>query len=190
MSRHCPILRALAALLVLLVLSQLYILKPTRNHEARLAHNSDLSLRHGDLGPHPLDLAAGFDPVDPAFPAPALTLIALWYPSASPDTRTGLLPNFIASAAANPCVDVLVLKFDKDNVGGACEPLASAVYAPNVREVCLATDEYHDLHVEFLCRQWQCNSAQRRRTRELVEVRFRTDRVRSRLISPLVAATN
>ncbi|VDB89105.1 unnamed protein product [Peniophora sp. CBMAI 1063] len=179
--RSIGILAGLAGGVFLLVLlAELYAIESQRwkHREPSLPSSRDFSLGD-DFRPHPLDLAVGADPVDPAYPAPALTLIVLWYPPAIPDTRTELLPNFLASAAANPSVDVLILKFDKDNVGSACDPLATAVEAPNVREVCLEMEEYYTLHVDYLCGQWRCDDAQRRRTRQLVEQRTRSDRVNS-----------
>ncbi|KAI0033850.1 hypothetical protein K488DRAFT_84587 [Vararia minispora EC-137] len=107
---------------------------------------------------------------------PRLTLIVLWSPQ---DREHNYLPNFFASAAANPTIDILLIKFDKYGVGGdECNRPRSPDVA-NVREVCVDMDEYWDLHVNYLCQHWKCSKQQMKRVREVMVGRRQTDRVNS-----------
>lgn len=92
-------------------------------------------------------------------PAPKITIIALWSSKGGP--RPIYLPNFFASVAANPSVDLLFIKFDKHGQGMDCEEKLSS-NIPNVREVCLSVEEYWSLHADFLCARWGCSRAQRK----------------------------
>ena len=92
-------------------------------------------------------------------PAPKITIIALWSSKGGP--RPIYLPNFFASVAANPSVDLLFIKFDKHGQGMDCEERLSS-NIPNVREVCLSVEEYWSLHADFLCARWGCSRAQRK----------------------------
>lgn len=88
------------------------------------------------------------EPQDYPTSAPKITIIGIWNPGSSTPLY---LPNFFASVAGNPSVDVLFIKDDRHEVG--CEaPLAPGV--PNVREVCLSSEEYWGLHADFLCERW------------------------------------
>lgn len=90
-----------------------------------------------------------------------ITLIALW---STNDRPANYLPNFFASVAANPSIDLLFIKFDKYNRVG-CEQPMTAEHS-NVREVCLTIHEYWDLHAEFLCRHWGCSDDDRNKVFE------------------------
>lgn len=92
-------------------------------------------------------------------PAPKITIIALW--SSKGGARPAYLPNFFASVAANPSVDLLFIKFDKHGKGTDCREMLSD-NIPNVREVCLSVEEYWTLHADFLCERWGCSRAQRK----------------------------
>ena len=115
---------------------------------------------------------------DPVPVTPRLTLIALWSPQ---DDRPSIhIPNFLASAAANPSLSLLLVKFDKYKLNnGQCEqPLAQGEGYANVREVCLSLDEYFERHIEWLCGEWKCSVAQRKETKAILEERLFWDRVR------------
>lgn len=78
---------------------------------------------------------------DPILVAPRLTLIALWSPQN--DRPSIHIPNFVASAAANPSLSLLLVKFDKYKLDdGQCEKrLVQGDGYTNVREVCVSLDE-------------------------------------------------
>lgn len=130
--------------------------------------------------PLPQPVPPPMDPLPPArplsvhypSPAPRITIIALW---SSRENPVIYLPQFFASVAANPSLDILFIKFDKHNVGGCEEPLAPGI--SNVREICLSMDEYWDLHANFLCKRWGCNSADRKALMEKMWERAPGDRV-------------
>ena len=111
-------------------------------------------------------------------PTPRMTLIVLWSPQ---DRDDSYLPNFFASAGANPSLDVLLIKFDKYDLGANhCEtPRAAGV--PNVREVCVDMDEYWDLHIDWLCAEWGCDARMRETARDVMVRRLPADRVSSSL---------
>jgi hypothetical protein len=116
-------------------------------------------------------------PEDSPAPAPpSITFIVIWSPRPKPDVY---LPNFFASVAANPALELLLIKIDKyDMADGECE----REHAPGVRgvrEVCVPMAEYYALHLEFLCGQWNCTPEQRERVREAMVERFRKDKYNS-----------
>ncbi|KAF7430761.1 hypothetical protein PC9H_006472 [Pleurotus ostreatus] len=83
---------------------------------------------------------------------PKITIIAIWNPKTNNPKDPIYLPNFFASVAANPSIELLFIKYDKYEVG--CQtPFAPDL--PNVKEICLATDEYWKLHAKFLCDYWR-----------------------------------
>ncbi|KAI0033849.1 hypothetical protein K488DRAFT_69605 [Vararia minispora EC-137] len=131
-----------------------------------------------ELEPPPFDPSSLPDTPPPAAPPPAprITFIVLW----SPDYRTAnYLPNFFASVAANPDIEVLLIKFDKYGFGGdACTRPRAEGFA-NVREVCLPLEEYHELHLEYMCGVWECTEEQRAQARTVMKKRFEGDRVNS-----------
>lgn len=119
--------------------------------------------------------ALGTDPVPTA---PRLTLISLWSPQ---DDRPNIhIPNFLASAAANPSLSLLLIKFDKYKLNnGECEkPLVQGESYANVREVCMSLEEYFERHIKWLCGEWKCSAAQRKETKVILEDRLFSDRVR------------
>ncbi|KAF4593083.1 hypothetical protein EYR38_008793 [Pleurotus pulmonarius] len=81
-----------------------------------------------------------------------ITIIAIWNPKTNNPKDPIYLPNFFASVAANPSIELLFIKYDKYEVG--CQP-PFAPDLPNVKEICLATDEYWKLHAKFLCDYWR-----------------------------------
>ncbi|KAL0957694.1 hypothetical protein HGRIS_001474 [Hohenbuehelia grisea] len=107
-------------------------------------------------------------------PAPRLTIIAI----GNPGPQNPLyLPNFFASEAANPSIDLLFIKYDKHRVG--CN-VPFAAHVPNVREVCLSTEEYWDLHADFLCGHWGgCGEDERKAVVSKLHERAGGDRVNS-----------
>ncbi|KAF9528932.1 hypothetical protein CPB83DRAFT_893901 [Crepidotus variabilis] len=108
--------------------------------------------------------------------APKITIIALW---GSREAKRALyLNNFFASVKANPSIDLLLIKFDKYGVGMDCNQPQS-VGSPNVREVCLKVDEYWELHVDFLCEKWKCDTAEREAVAKKVRERASGDFVNS-----------
>ncbi|KIP02588.1 hypothetical protein PHLGIDRAFT_287083 [Phlebiopsis gigantea 11061_1 CR5-6] len=104
--------------------------------------------------------------------APKLTIVAIWNPGTSSPLY---LPNFFSSVAGNPTIDVLFIKDDRHEVG--CDaPLAPAI--PNLREVCLSSEEYWGLHADFLCEQWGgCSEHDRNRVMSKMRDRRWGDRV-------------
>jgi hypothetical protein len=60
-------------------------------------------------------------------------MIIVW--TSKGKTPPAYLPNFLASVAANPSLDFLMIKYDKYKVGDCDVPLAPDIR--NVREVCL-----------------------------------------------------
>ncbi|KAF7440632.1 hypothetical protein PC9H_000978 [Pleurotus ostreatus] len=109
-------------------------------------------------------------------PAPKLTIIAIWNPS--PDNKEPIyLPNFFASVAANPSIDLLFIKYDRHRVGTPpCEPS----HVKNMRQVCLSFEEYWKLHADFLCKRWGgCSTTQRQQLVSKLHERAPGDRVNS-----------
>ncbi|KAL0958355.1 hypothetical protein HGRIS_000497 [Hohenbuehelia grisea] len=107
-------------------------------------------------------------------PPPRLTIIAIW--NAGPKNPL-YLPNFFASVAANPSVDLLFIKYDKHRLG--CD-VPFAPHVPNVREVCLSTEEYWDLHADFLCGYWGgCKEDERKVVISKLHERAQGDHVNS-----------
>ncbi|KAL4266174.1 hypothetical protein AB1N83_000552 [Pleurotus pulmonarius] len=105
-----------------------------------------------------------------------LTIIAIWNPS--PDNKEPIyLPNFFASVAANPSIDLLFIKYDRHRVGTpSCEPS----HVKNMRQVCLSFEEYWKLHADFLCKRWGgCSTPQRQELVSKLHERAPGDRVNS-----------
>lgn len=110
--------------------------------------------------------------------APKITIIAIWNPGSSTPLY---LPNFFASVAGNPTVDVLFIKDDRHEVG-CNEALAPGI--PNVREVCLSSEQYWGLHADFLCERWGgCSEYERETVMSKMFDRRWGDRVCDRIIS-------
>ena len=111
-------------------------------------------------------------------PAPKLTIIAIWNPS--PDNKEPIyLPNFFASIAANPSIDLLFIKYDRHRVG---TPSCGPSHVKNMRQVCLSFEEYWKLHADFLCKRWGgCSTPQRQELVSKLHERAPGDRVRSHL---------
>ncbi|VDB89131.1 unnamed protein product [Peniophora sp. CBMAI 1063] len=107
---------------------------------------------------------------------PRMTLIVLWSPQ---DRDDSYLPNFFASAGANPSLDVLLIKFDKYGLGAEHCEVPRAAHVPNVREVCVDMEEYWDLHIDWLCAEWGCDARMREMAREVMVRRLPADRVNS-----------
>ncbi|KAJ8521549.1 hypothetical protein ONZ45_g1758 [Pleurotus djamor] len=97
-------------------------------------------------------------------PPPRLTIIAIWVIK---EEDPIYLPNFFASIAANPSIDLLFVKYDKRSVG--CQR-AFAPHIQNVREICLSAQEYWTLHKDFVCKQWRgCTETQETQETQLME---------------------
>lgn len=109
----------------------------------------------------------------PAVP-PKIQLIAIWSPGDRPPTY---LPNFFASVAANPTVDLLFIEYNRYNRSKeeCTRPRAPGV--PNVREVCLSEHQVWSLHVDFFCEWWRCDNHQRTRVVNTMVERAVSDRV-------------
>ncbi|KZV70286.1 hypothetical protein PENSPDRAFT_685664 [Peniophora sp. CONT] len=131
---------------------------------------------HSPIPASDLDLDLPSDMPPSSTPTPRMTLIVLWSPQ---DRDASYLPNFFASAGANPSIDVLLIKFDKYGLGAEyCEaPQAAGVL--NVREVCVDMEEYWDLHIDWLCAEWGCDARMREMAREVMVRRLPADRVNS-----------
>jgi hypothetical protein len=163
-----------------------------QNHHAnptRISAVSELSYSSDEMASYM------FDSVDtPASsaqyysPPPLITFIVLW----SPDDRSAnYLPNFFASAGANPDIEILLLKFDKYGKGNAACELERAANVPNVREVCVPMDEYYDLHASYMCSVWNCSPDQSKEARKVIEERFKKgDRVRTLMLNWFLSPTN
>jgi hypothetical protein len=109
------------------------------------------------------------------FPAPRIQLIVVWNDRGS-NKRPHYLPNFFASVAANPVLDLLFVRYDRDDLGKGCgPPLAPDV--KNVRELCFGLRELWDIHAEFLCTEWGCSGEQRKQTLDLLMQRKNSDPV-------------
>lgn len=107
---------------------------------------------------------------------PRIQLIAIWSPGNKPPIY---FPNFFASVAANPSIDLLLVKYNRYNRSyDECTSLRAAGI-PNVREICLSTDEFHDLHLDFFCGRWSCNEDERKQVRAKMLKRAERDRVNS-----------
>ncbi|KAJ7593636.1 hypothetical protein C8J56DRAFT_1043438 [Mycena floridula] len=108
---------------------------------------------------------------------PRLQLIALWSPTDSPPRY---MPNFLASVAANPSIDLLLIKFDKYGENDAdCEKIWAPGSISNIREHCLTVKEMWTLHREFLCERWRCSEEQTKAVMEKLLERAKSDRVNS-----------
>jgi len=101
-------------------------------------------------------------------PAPGITIIALW--STRDTERAIYLNNFYASVKANPSIDLLLIKFDKYGTGMNCE-MPQSTGVPNVREVCLTVDEYWELHGDFLCKRWGCDTGDKAKVMQTLKAR-------------------
>jgi len=108
-------------------------------------------------------------------PAPNITIIALW--STRDAERAIYLNNFYASVKANPSIDLLLIKFDKYGTGMNCE-MPQSTGVPNVREVCLTVEEYWELHGDFLCERWGCDTGDKAKVMETLKARSGGDFVR------------
>ncbi|KAI5123080.1 hypothetical protein M0805_000514 [Coniferiporia weirii] len=79
---------------------------------------------------------------------PKVTVIAIW------TSRGGsppiYLPYFFQSVEANPQIDLLLVQVDRQF---GCSSFSTA---PNVQEICFSEDQYYQLHVDFLCKKWEC----------------------------------
>lgn len=115
---------------------------------------------------------------------PRITIIAIWNPKANNPKDPIYLPNFFASVAANPLIELLFIKYDKYEVG--CQtPFAPDL--PNVKEICLATDEYWKLHAKFLCDYWRgCSDEEHANVLKKLHERADKDYVRRHIARMLV----
>ncbi|KAI0031294.1 hypothetical protein K488DRAFT_71506 [Vararia minispora EC-137] len=119
--------------------------------------------------------ASSTTPIHP-LSVPQITFIAIWSPRPKLDVY---LPNFFASIAANPSLELLLIKIDKyDLRNGECERVHAAG-VPGVREVCIPMDEYYELHLDYLCSFWSCSQEQREKVREAMVERFKKDKYNS-----------
>ncbi|TDL25941.1 hypothetical protein BD410DRAFT_783940 [Rickenella mellea] len=85
---------------------------------------------------------------------PKITIIAIWRP---PSVPPSYLPYFFQSVQANPQVNLLLVNVVKAD--GDCDRTHSN--ATNIKEICLTTRKYLALHVDFLCKRWQCSDPDR-----------------------------
>ncbi|KAL5523719.1 hypothetical protein ACEPAG_7892 [Sanghuangporus baumii] len=106
-------------------------------------------------------------PSSPGRRPPKITIIAVWsILGPSPDH----LSYFFQSVEANEQIDLLFVQVDKRGFG--CSSYSNA---PNVQELCLSEDQYHQLHVDFLCRTWRCSEAENRLLFETIKKNGESD---------------
>ncbi|SRR5258708_8020640 len=101
-----------------------------------------------ELGPYPHR---------PKSPSP-ITMIIMWNPRGG--QPPSYLPNFFASVLANPTIDLLIIKHDRDGSGVDCGPMAPQNLShSNIREVCFTQEEYFGRHAKWLCDLpgWTCS---------------------------------
>ncbi|KAF8333036.1 uncharacterized protein EI90DRAFT_3153808 [Cantharellus anzutake] len=111
-------------------------------------------------------------------PPPRITIIAIW---ATTNEPRSYLPNFFASVAENPSIDLLFVKFDKYGVGCGLSLVPPSIEHTNIRQLCFRYQEYWDLHRDFLCdkRRWNCTLEERDTLGEALYKRGKIDWVNS-----------
>ncbi len=85
---------------------------------------------------------------------PKITIINVFRNPSHPQFH---LPNFMASVRANPQVDFLLVKYTQESEeqdGKGCMSVPGLAETPNAREVCLSSDEYWNMHAEWICERW------------------------------------
>ncbi|KAJ6453253.1 hypothetical protein C8R47DRAFT_997775 [Mycena vitilis] len=83
---------------------------------------------------------------------PKITIIAIYTThSYTPQHHTQM---FWQGVEANPSVNLLFINVDRDNEG--CDTYQRNSNSFTLQEVCLSRTEYFQLHVDFLCKRWQC----------------------------------
>ncbi|KAF8333019.1 uncharacterized protein EI90DRAFT_3052702 [Cantharellus anzutake] len=95
-------------------------------------------------------------PHRPKSPSP-ITMIVMW---SSTGGKTPIYMNtYFASVLANPTIDLLLIKFDREGHGVDCGPMAPQVDNSNIREVCFSLEEYYERHARWLCGLpgWECS---------------------------------
>ncbi|OCB88395.1 hypothetical protein A7U60_g4436 [Sanghuangporus baumii] len=100
-------------------------------------------------------------------PPPKITLIAIWSILGPSPVH---LSYFFQSVEANEQIDLLFVQVDKQ--GSGCSSYSNA---PNVQELCLSEDQYHQLHVNFLCRRWRCSEDEKRLLFETIKKNGESD---------------
>ncbi|TDL25815.1 hypothetical protein BD410DRAFT_784841 [Rickenella mellea] len=101
---------------------------------------------------------------------PKITVIAIWSPRA--EQEPNYLPYFFQSVEVNPEVNLLLINIKKTD-SRCTSPHTSA---RNVKELCVTLTEYLDLHVEFLCKRWQCIPPDRKILLEHITKQHKSDK--------------
>ena len=114
--------------------------------------------------PSPLDVdgSTHVQPEDlyphrPITPSP-ITMIIMWSPRGGKPPK--YLSHFFSSVLANPTIDLLIIKHDREGAGVDCSPMApQGVAHSNIREVCFTQQEYFGRHAKWLCDlpDWTCS---------------------------------
>ncbi|KAF8312889.1 uncharacterized protein EI90DRAFT_3092675 [Cantharellus anzutake] len=95
-------------------------------------------------------------PHRPKSPSP-ITMIVMWSPTGG---KTPVYMNtYFSSVLANPTIDLLLIKFDREGHGVDCGPMAPQVDNSNIREVCFSLEDYYERHARWLCGLpgWECS---------------------------------
>ncbi|TDL25810.1 hypothetical protein BD410DRAFT_801140 [Rickenella mellea] len=101
---------------------------------------------------------------------PKITIIAIWSPRGGQEPN--YLPYFFQSVEVNPEVSLWLINIEKTD-SKCTSPHTNAA---NVKELCVPLREYLDLHVEFLCKRWQCTPPDRKLLLEHIAEQHKSDK--------------
>jgi hypothetical protein len=106
---------------------------------------------------------------------PLIQLIMVWHDHGD-NVHPQYLPNFLASVAANPIIDLLMIRYDRYRIGHGCTD-SIASHIPNIREICYGLDDFWNEHANFLCEKWRCIDEERKEIFNILMQRRDSDSV-------------